>query len=204
MAATDTAAIDKERHAKYWQRCLRAYLPTPYTAADSTRLTFACFIVSALDLLSVPLATKDRTAIRHWVLSLQHPNGGFCGSATHALPGQYAPKGDANIAATFFALVLLSLAADGEEEAQSAFSGVNRKKLLRWLRTLQRDDGSFGQNVWEGKPVGGRDMRHSYLASCVRWMVRGGVQEGDPDWVEDVDVDSMTAHISRGQVGQPR
>lgn len=190
--------LDKQRHVKYWQRCYGSYLPTPYTAADSTKVTLASFVVSALDLLDAPLAAKDRSAIRHWVLGLQHPDGGFCGSSTHVYHGQDAHKGAANIAATFFALILLSIAADGKEEARSAFAGVNRKKLLRWLKALQRDDGSFGQNVWDGRPVGGRDMRHSYLASCVRWMVRGEASEGQEE--ADVNLEAMIAHIRRGQV----
>lgn len=200
MSEAGSSLLDKQQHIKYWQRCHKSYLPSPYTAYDSTRLTFACFIISALDLLSVPLTHTERGAIRRWVLSLQHPEGGFCGSSTHALPGQEAYKGTANIAATFFALVLLGLAADGEDEARSAFNGVDRVRLLKWLNRLQRKDGSFGQNLWDGEIVGGRDMRHSYLASCIRWMLRGDVKEGDEGWVEDLNVDEMIAHIKRGQV----
>ncbi|KAF5711851.1 farnesyltransferase geranylgeranyltransferase type-1 subunit alpha [Fusarium mundagurra] len=182
MSETGDPLLDKQQHIKYWQRCHKTYLPSPYTAYDSTRLTFACFIISALDLLSVPLTHTERGAIRRWVLSLQHPEGGFCGSSTHALPGQEAYKGTANIAATFFALVLLGLAADGEDEAR-----------------LQRKDGSFGQILWDGEIMGGRDMRHSYLAGCIRWMLRGDIKEGDEGWVEDLNVDEMIAHIKRGQ-----
>ncbi|KAF4457035.1 protein farnesyltransferase/geranylgeranyltransferase type-1 subunit alpha [Fusarium austroafricanum] len=197
--SSNPAVLDKQQHIKYWQRCYKTYLPSPYTAYDSTRLTFAGFTISALDLLSVPLTPSERAAIRRWVLNLQHPEGGFCGSSTHALPGQEAYKGTANIAATFFALILLGAAAENEDEARSAFKGVDRTRLLRWLKGLQRKDGSFGQNLWNGEIVGGRDMRHSYLASCIRWMLRGDVKEGDEGWVEDVNVDDMIAHIKRGQ-----
>lgn len=198
--SSDASPLHKQKHIKYWQRCHKTYLPSPYTAYDSTRLTFATFTISALDLLDAPLTTSDRAAIRHWVLSLQHPDGGFCGSSTHALQGQNASKGTANIAATFFALILLGVASENEDEASSAFKDVERTKLLRWLKGLQREDGSFGQNTWDGKIVGGRDMRHSYLASCIRWMLRGDVKEGEDAWVEDVNVDEMIAHIRRGQV----
>lgn len=200
MSDSGNPSLDKQQHIKYWQRCHKTYLPSPYTAYDSTRLTFACFTISALDLLSVPLDPSDRAAIRRWVLSLQHPEGGFCGSSTHALPGQEAFKGTANIAATFFALVLLGLAAENEEEAISAFKGVDRVRLLKWLKGLQRKDGSFGQNLWNGDIVGGRDMRHSYLASCIRWMLRGDVKESDVGWVEDLNIEDMIAHVKRGQV----
>jgi geranylgeranyl transferase type-1 subunit beta len=202
MSDSGNPSLDKQQHIKYWQRCHKTYLPSPYTAYDSTRLTFAGFTISALDLLSVPLTPSERAAIRRWVLSLQHPEGGFCGSSTHALPGQEAFKGTANIAATFFALILLGLAAENEEEARSAFKGVDRVRLLKWLKGLQRKDGSFGQNIWNGEIVGGRDMRHSYLASCIRWMLRGDVKEGDDGWVEDLNVEDMIAHVKRGQVSR--
>jgi geranylgeranyl transferase type-1 subunit beta len=97
----------------------------------------------------------------------------------------------------------LGAAAENEDEASAAFKDVERTKLLRWLKGLQREDGSFGQNIWDGEVVGGRDMRHSYLASCIRWMLRGDVKEGEDAWVEDVNVDEMIAHIRRGQVGRP-
>ena len=198
--AAENPRLDKERHVKYWQRCHNSYLPSPYTAADSTRLMWACFIFSALDVLSIPLEAKDRANIRDWVLSLQHPDGGFCGSPTHAYDEPDASKGHANLAATFFALVLLAIAAeDVEGGAKSAFAGVRRRRLLRWLRSLQREDGSFGQNLWEGKPVGGSDTRHSYLATSIRWMIRGDVRPGDEAWEEDIDVDVTVGHIRRGQ-----
>ncbi|CAM1511995.1 Fc.00g095080.m01.CDS01 [Cosmosporella sp. VM-42] len=197
--AESVPPLDKAKHIKYFQRCHNNFLPSPYTAYDSTRLTFAYFILSALDLLSVPLSTADRSAIRRWVLSLQHPNGGFCGSSTHAYTGQDAAKGTANLAATYFALLLLALAADGESEERAAFAGVDRTNLLKWMRGLQRPDGSFGQNVWDGETVGGRDMRHSYLAGCIRWILRGDVKEGEEGWAEDVDIQEMVAHVRRGQ-----
>ncbi|KAK2606453.1 geranylgeranyl transferase type-1 subunit beta [Conoideocrella luteorostrata] len=193
------SSIDKPKHIKYWQRCFATYLPSAYTANDSTRVTFAFFIASALDLLSAPLSSQDRSSICSWVLSLQHPEGGFCGSPTHMLSGQDAPKGSANLAATFFALLLLGVAADTDDEAKAAFAGVERRKLLRWLKKLQRQDGSFGQVLWDGEAVGGRDMRHSYLASCIRWMLRGALRDGADGWEEDIDVGRMIDHIRHTQ-----
>lgn len=207
MAAPETdgsPGLDKAAHAKYWRRCHGTYLPSAYTANDSTRLTFACFIVSALDLLSLPLSAEDRSAVRAWTLGLQHPDGGFCGSSSHALPGLDAAKGCANLAATFFALLLLAMAAGPDAEARVAFTGVRRTRLLRWLASLQRRDGSFGQLLWDGEPQGNRDVRHSYLASAIRWMLRGAVRPGDRAWVADFDVDAMVTHVRRGQVTAPR
>lgn len=193
------ASLEKSRHIKYWQRCFTNYLPSAYTGNDSTRLTFAFFIVSALDLLSVPLTPKERSSIRSWVLSLQHPDGGFCGSSSHVLSGQDAAKGSANLAATFFALLVLGLAAGTDEEAAAAFAGVERRKLLQWVKKLQRPDGSFGQVLWEGEAVGGHDTRHGYLASSIRWMLQ---EEGDGE--VDIDAEALIDHIRHTQVSFPR
>lgn len=209
MATPTTYPLDREKHAKYWKRCYSSFLPYQYTASESTRLMWASFIVSAHDLLSLPLDTAERERVRVWVLGLQHPDGGFCGSPTHLPPGaavdgrwRDGDRGHANLAATFFALVTLAIVADkdSESEVRSAFVGVNRGRLLRWLRRLQRDDGSFGQYLWDGEAVGGSDTRHSYLACSIRWMLRGHVEEGDAAWEQDIDVDATVADIRRGQV----
>lgn len=201
MAATESPSLDVERHIKYWKRCHGSFLPAPYTANDSTRLTLACFIVSSLDLLRSPLTAQERNAIKTWVLSLQHPEGGFCGSATHAPAG--ASAGDANLAATFFALVLLGLAGIGtgsEEDEKNAFAGVKRRKLLLWLKKLQREeDGAMGQLLWEGQSTGGHDVRNSYMAAAIRWILRGDVKKGEEGWVEDLDLDKLVQFISNTQ-----
>jgi geranylgeranyl transferase type-1 subunit beta len=115
--------------------------------------------------------------------------------------------GSANIAATSFALLLLALLTD-EENSDTAFSGVDRVRTLQWLRRLQRDDGSFGEVLVQVPEkgdketymvAGGRDMRYCYFAAMIRWMLRGKVEDGDPGWVEDYDVEGLVRHILRGQ-----
>ncbi|KAH6675259.1 type-1 proteins geranylgeranyltransferase subunit beta [Plectosphaerella plurivora] len=215
-------SLDKERHLRYWKRCFRSYLPSQYTSHDSSRMAIAFFIVAAHDLLSPSrssgepqqLTVEDRINIRTWVLKLQHVSGGFCGSPTHALPphlckrydaaaGEWHGKhvGNSNVAATYFALLLLSLASDGTKDGDlGAFAGVDRVATLRWLRTLQREDGSFGELVLDdGTIEGGKDMRLCYLACMIRWSLRGDVREGDPGWVEDINVEQLVKYIRRGQ-----
>jgi len=95
-----------------------------------------------------------------------------------------------NLPATCFALMSLSFV--------GKLDGVHRVKCLRWLKKLQRTDGSFGELITkEGVVEGGRDMRHCYVAMSVRWMLRG--YEDDPE-VEDIDVENLVAHIKAGQV----
>ncbi|KAI1098432.1 terpenoid cyclases/Protein prenyltransferase [Jackrogersella minutella] len=212
--------LDTARHIRYWQRCFRSVLPHHYVTNDSIRLTLGFFIVAALDLLSSPssysepprdplkaslITPDDRKRLRAWVLSLQHPQGGFCGSPHHVLPKKYTTKWDsvnkiesagdpanANIAATYFALLLLGILAD--DDGSRAFQGICRIKTLRWLKTLQREDGSFGEIIDEdGYVAGGKDMRYCYLAATIRWAL-GGAEAG-----EDINVDALVAHIRRGQ-----
>lgn len=236
----ETPPLDNERHLRYWQRCLRSVLPHQYTSNDSIRMTLGCFIVAAVDLLSptstspagpapsdkpkaASITPSDRLRIREWVLSCQHPGGGFCGAPTHALrPQDYAGwdaeshkpetanSGAANVAATYFALVLLALVAE-DSAAESAFSGVRRAETLDWLRRLQRDDGSFGEVLYDvpaqaqGRTknkwvvAGGSDTRYCYLAAAIRWMLRGDIRPGDSGWVEDINVESLIGHIRQGQ-----
>ncbi|KAK7733660.1 geranylgeranyl transferase type-1 subunit beta [Cytospora paraplurivora] len=237
--------INKALHLRYWQRCLRTLLPHHYTPTDSQRMTLGFFIITAIDLLS-PSSTStsasppeqasqpnnnkptanllnptERRNLRQWVLSCQHPQGGFCGSPTHVLPRQHQHSANANIAATYFALLLLAMLAE-DEDAESAFAGIDRVKTLQWLRRLQRpEDGSFGEVVYElpqpaggkglgadkanGKVVvvgGGKDMRYCYLAATIRWMLRGGdddIVPGGEGYVEDIDIDALVAHIRRSQ-----
>jgi geranylgeranyl transferase type-1 subunit beta len=217
--------LDNERHLRYWKRCLRTLLPHQYTSNDSIRMTLGCFIIASIDLLTPPddpkplLTTTDRRLLREWVLACQHPGGGFAGSPTHALPahahtgfdfdaGTEEPHlGVANVAATYFALQLLGLLAE-EDTAEAAFDGVDRRGTLEWLRSLQREDGSFGEVVVEIPDgdegtrtmiAGGRDMRYSYLAAVIRWVLRGDVQRGDPAWVEDINVHGLVKHMRAAQ-----
>lgn len=224
--------LDKPRHLRYWQRCARTLLPHHYTPNDSQRLTLGFFIVAAIDLLSFPADAKplltpaDRRGLRAWVLSCQHPHGGFCGSPSHVFPrardGDDGASGNANIAATYFALLLLPLLTEAEHAEGGAYAGVDRAGTLRWLRRLQRvdGDGSFGEVVYglpsfgdtdqgrDGRPGeegrrymigGGRDMRYCYLAASIRWILRGDVAEGDAAYVEDIDVPALVRHIRRSQ-----
>ncbi|KAI2613506.1 terpenoid cyclases/Protein prenyltransferase [Hypoxylon fragiforme] len=218
--SSENPPLDTARHTRYWQRCFRSVLPHHYTSNDSSRLTLGFFIVAALDLLSSSssyseppsdpvraslITRQDRTRIRAWILSLQHPQGGFCGSPHHVLPKVYTTKWDAanktesardpanaNIAATYFALLMLGVLA--EDDGTKAFDGVHRIKTLRWLKKLQREDGSFGEIIDEdGFVGGGRDMRYCYLAATIRWAL-GGAEAG-----EDFNIDALVAHIRRGQ-----
>ncbi|KAH8815248.1 terpenoid cyclases/protein prenyltransferase alpha-alpha toroid [Xylogone sp. PMI_703] len=190
--------LEVDRHIKYWKRCLRTLLPTEYTSTDSSRMSLGFFILSALDILGAgadTFPTEERENIKNWALRCQHPNGGFCGSPNHRFPDEYyAESGGkqtdpANLPATFFALIVLSFVGD--------FAQVKRLECLRWLKTLQREDGSFGELVSpDGTIEGGRDMRYCYVATAIRWMLRGDAKDDEDS---DINVEKLVNHIRSGQ-----
>ncbi|KAH8900930.1 prenyltransferase and squalene oxidase [Thozetella sp. PMI_491] len=224
--------LNIELHAKYWRRCFRSLLPHHYLSMEATRMALAFFMVGAADLLPSPgppsaaddakslveplVRPADKPLLRQWVLAQQHSSGGFCGSPSVAPPASMHEEWNfadgtpgqerspfASVFMTAFALQMLAALAD-EDNAGSAFAGVDRIKTLRWLRRLQRPDGSFGEALVElpGKGWfigGGYDMRYCYLAAMVRWMLRGDVKEGDPEWVEDFDTEKLVKYISSTQ-----
>jgi geranylgeranyl transferase type-1 subunit beta len=195
--------LDIERHIKYWQRCLKTVLPTQYTSTDSSRMLLGFFILSALDLLGAGADTfpaKDRKNIRNWILKCQHPYGGFCGSPNHRYPDAYyvdvghgrQQMDPASLPATFFAILSLTFVGSLEQ--------VKRDECLKWLKTLQRADGSFGELITqEGIIEGGRDMRPCYLAAAVRWMLRGDTPLDDKEKNDDIDIEKLVDHIRAGQ-----
>ncbi|KAK4148896.1 terpenoid cyclases/protein prenyltransferase alpha-alpha toroid [Chaetomidium leptoderma] len=223
--------LDIARHLKYWKMCLQAPLPNHYLSNEGNRMALAYFIINSIRILTPPAADEGATAqttttplippencrkLRQWVLSHQQPGGGFAATSSLVFPvegyEQWEPEtgaqevegaGLANLPGTLFALQLLALLADEDGEA-GAFAGVDRVQTLRWLRRLQREDGSFGE-VLRQLPGhgwfigGGYDMRYCYIAASVRWMLRGGPREGEPGWVEDFDTEALASYILRSQ-----
>ncbi|CCU78869.1 putative geranylgeranyltransferase type I beta subunit [Blumeria hordei DH14] len=192
--------LNRQLHINYWKRCLKSLLPTQYMSTDSSRMTLGFFILSALDLLGATchqfLPEEEILEISNWIINCQHPHGGFCGSPNHRFPDEYYVDDEgalqdidpANLPATFFAILSLGFVGD--------LTRVARKKCLRWLKSLQRDDGSFGElRTCDGIIGGGRDMRYCYVAAAIRWMLKGyELAKG-----EDIDVEMLLRHIHSGQ-----
>jgi geranylgeranyl transferase type-1 subunit beta len=97
----------------------------------------------------------------------------------------------ASLPATFFALLSLAIVGNVADIGEDA-----RRKTLAWLRRMQRSDGSFGEVLGaSGKVEGGRDMRYSYFATAVRWILR----EQENIEVDDIDVEALVGHIRGAQ-----
>lgn len=198
-SAVNIPTFNKKQHIKYWLRCLKTHLPTLYQSNDSSRMTLAFFILSALDLLDALHAYtshEEREAYANWIYRCQHPSGGFrgfTGADVGSLRDEQKQCWDpANLAATYFALGALMILDDSLER-------VEVSDCMGWLRQLQLEDGSFGEaKLTEGRILGGRDVRFCYCAAAVRRILK----QNRPSTVghDDIDVESMERFISSLQV----
>ena len=151
-------------------------------------MMLAYFTILSLDLLDAlesNITTEERENCLRWVYLCQHHEGGFRGSPGVDLDGreyEYNKAWDvASIPATFFALSILAILRDD-------FSRVQRSETLRWLRKLQRAEGSFGEHLGENDVVeGGMDTRFGFCAAGIRWMLRGRAV-GEVDGIADIAV----------------
>ena len=191
------ASLNKEKHIRYWLRCLKTHLPNAYTSNEAQRMSLAFFILSALDLLGA-LHTKttrsERAEYAGWILRCQHDDGGFRGFTGTMTGGGDRNEWDAaNLAATCFACMALAVLGEGLEM-------VRRKECLMWVRKLQRANGSFGEGIGKGGAVeGAEDMRFCYLAAVIRWFLRRG---DEMDTVEDIDVEGLVSWIEASVVSR--
>lgn len=175
-----------------------------YTSNDSNRMYLAYFILSACDILDVlttstsPAERKDWT---DWIYHCQHPDGGFrmwpgtdFGERTNTENARWDP---ANINATYFALASLLILGDD-------LKCVNRKATLHWVCKMQRDDGSFGETLVNGKQEGGRDPRLGYCATGVRHILRGATKPGpitlQGETIDDIHFDRYIECLRRAEV----
>ncbi|XP_045216275.2 geranylgeranyl transferase type-1 subunit beta-like [Mercenaria mercenaria] len=203
MAAPSYDNFLREKHIKFFQRCLQI-LPARYSSLDTSRMTIAFFAISGLDMLNaLDTLEKDKKNIIDWIYSLQVlPNiqesnmnhCGFrgCSSMGNPYDSKQAkdsgiPYDGAHIAMTYTALATLLILGDD-------LSNVNREVILVALRNLQLQDGSF-RPVCEPSE---NDMRFVYCASCICYMLN--------DW-SGMDVDKAVGYIKNslsyeGGVGQ--
>lgn len=186
-------------HIKFWRRNLKTLLPHYYTSNDSNRMLLALFTVSALDILGdldAALSPEERQGYVDWVYKCQLPHGGFRpwpGSDFGELSNNDNKKWDpAHIPGTFFALLTLVVLGDDLQR-------VKRREILLWLLRMQRPEGSFGETVSEeGFVHGGNDSRFGYMATAIRWILRGDL-EGPCDGVPDIDIDSFVECVRQSE-----
>lgn len=187
------------KHITYWRRNFKTVLPHYYTGNDSSRMTFAFFILSAADILGdldSALSPEERQGFIEWVYSCQLPEGCFRpspGTAFDSLRNEENVVWDpAHIPGTYFALLILVLLGDD-------LSRVKRREILLWLTKMQRPDGSFGQTLGDNDNIeGGNDTRFGYMGAGIRWILRGHA-EGPIEGVPDINVDKFVECIRNSE-----
>jgi geranylgeranyl transferase type-1 subunit beta len=183
--------FDKESHIRFFASSLQ-HLPAPYTSLDTNRLTLVHFAVHALDVLGVwedeELQEQyglNKEQIADWIQdSLQVEEGGGYMGGTFAGPDvtvYHRP----HIAMTYCALLTLHVLSDdnddnGDEDDESPY--FSKEKLIEHLKSLQRDDGSFGcvQDPSE------QDLRFLYCACAISYYMN--------DW-SGINVKRATEYI---------
>ncbi|PYI25400.1 geranylgeranyl transferase beta subunit [Aspergillus indologenus CBS 114.80] len=192
--------FNRERHIKYFLRCLKTFLPEPYTSNDSNRMLLAFFTVAGLDLLGVlqdKTTSEERQGYIDWIYHCQVPTGGFRGfTGTDFGVESRSPANEAwdpaNVPSTFFALVILVILGDD-------LSRVKRTECLQWLPRLQRENGSFGEVLGPGGKIeGGGDLRFCCCAAGTRYILRGR-SGADIQGLRDIDVSKMAAFVQACQ-----
>jgi geranylgeranyl transferase type-1 subunit beta len=200
MAPTlSESPLNYPRHIKYWRRNLKTLLPHFYTSNDSNRMLLALFTVSALDILGdldSALSSEERQGHIDWVYRCQLPEGGFRpwpGTDFDAQRNDGNKRWDpAHVPGTFFALLTLVVLGDDLER-------VKRREILEWLCKMQRPEGSFGETVSEdGLVQGGNDSRFGYMATAIRWILRGDL-EGPCDGIPDINVDNFVLCVQEAE-----
>ncbi|KAA6416322.1 MAG: hypothetical protein FRX48_01042 [Lasallia pustulata] len=180
----DTSHFNKERHIKYWLRCLKSFLPTAYTSSDSNRVSLAYFTLSALDLLGAlhsHTTAPERAQYVDWLYRCQHPGGGFRGFTGTDMGALTDARNEcwdaANLPATFFALAGLLVLGDGLER-------VERRMCLEW--STQTYDGGIGEGPFHEAQAG-----YTYCAiSALFFLDRLPCSYGREDYrVADSDID---------------
>ncbi|RAL09466.1 protein geranylgeranyltransferase type I subunit CDC43 [Aspergillus homomorphus CBS 101889] len=192
--------FNRERHIKYFLRCLKTFLPEPYTFNDSNRMLLAFFTVAGLDILGVlqdKTTPEERQGYVDWIYQCQVPTGGFRGfTGTDFGVENRSPVNEAwdpaNVPSTFFALVILIILGDD-------LSRVKRLECLRWLPQLQRENGSFGEVLGPGGKIeGGGDLRFCCCAAGTRYILRG--KDGaDIQGLRDIDVTKLATFVQACQ-----
>ncbi|KAL4896437.1 terpenoid cyclases/protein prenyltransferase alpha-alpha toroid [Aspergillus ambiguus] len=188
--------FNRERHVKYFLRCLKTFLPDLYTSNDSNRMLLAFFTIAGLDVLGElhnKTTPDERKGYIEWIYHCQVPSGGFRGfTGTDFGLEKRTPENEAwdpaNVPSTFFALVILIILGDD-------LSRVKRIECLQWLPKMQREDGSFGEVLGpNGKIEGGGDLRFCCFGAGTRYILQGYRGDGLRD-AEDIDVDKLVAFI---------
>lgn len=150
-------------HAKYFQRILHL-MPSDCSSLDTTRLTFAFFAISGIDILDSinEFSNEQKHEAIEWIYKLQvteaGPKSGFQASPT--LPKEAIKYQCGHLAMTYTGLAALLILGDD-------LSRVDKKSLIEGVKACQNPDGSFTAMITGSES----DMRFLYCACCVSYIL---------------------------------
>lgn len=168
MLPTSLPPLSKGGHATHCKRCLSG-LPASQVDIDPAKLALSFYCLGSLDVSGeLEKKTKDweREHWREWIWGQQtcgHYGTGFRASsymtAKHSAE-EHSGYDNPQIIMTYTALLSLSILRDN-------FSRLDRKGLLKFLRSCQNVDGSFSS-----EPLGGdSDLRTTFCAFAISTML---------------------------------
>ncbi|KAK7689911.1 hypothetical protein QCA50_006550 [Cerrena zonata] len=176
-------------HAGHCNRCLSA-LPSSHAHIDASRLAIGFYCLGTLDLLGLideKTKEEERQSWREWLW--QQQTRGVYGtgfkpssymtaeSPNDTMQDEYSKFDTPHLIMTYTAILTLAILRDD-------FTQLDRKGIIRFLGSCQREDGSF-----TSFPEGGEaDLRQVYCAFAISSMLG--------DW-SGIKVDRAVAYIQR-------
>lgn len=160
---SDVVHIQKGLHVNYFHMLLRC-LPEAYISFQTNRMMALYFCVSGLDLLDALDTITNKQELIDWIYQQQCEEGGFIGGGF--TPPHKAKIGDGeeyrqgHVTLTYTALAALAVLGDD-------YSRVNKEQMVKWLSTLQNEDGSF-KAVTLGSET---DARFVFSAVAICFMI---------------------------------
>lgn len=165
MLSVMSLQLTKKKHAKSFMRLLHV-MPCDYEEYDLSRLTFAFFSISGLDMLNMldEMSEDEKKHAVDWIYRLHvKGHGAYDGfQASTMIPDCIENRQRGHLAMTYTGLATLLVLGDD-------FSRIRpyRKSFAQALRHLQQPDGCFSAMT-----VGTEsDMRFLYCACCVSFIV---------------------------------
>ncbi|GFW75821.1 protein farnesyltransferase subunit beta [Trichonephila clavipes] len=117
----------KDIHIQFLKKGLH-HLPNSMQVLDSSRTWLCYWILHSLELLNEPIPNETKSQVAGFLSLCQHEKGGFGGG-----PGQ-----EPHLAPTYAAVNALCIL-----RSKEAYDVIDRAKLLNFLFSLKKRDGSF-------------------------------------------------------------
>ncbi|XP_043276987.1 geranylgeranyl transferase type-1 subunit beta [Venturia canescens] len=158
--------VAKKKHTKLFKWLIQM-MPTEFAEYDSSRMSFAFFSISGLDVLNTldeSMAPDEKKRASDWIYRLQvrnnGPKDGF--QASTMVPDSVPKYQRGHLAMTYTSLATLLVLGDDLARIQPY-----RKALALGVQACQCPDGSFSAMLNNSES----DMRFLYCACCISAII---------------------------------